>query len=111
MGNSNRDNMRKMLRNGMEILPVWHLETHGQNVVNGKGKPMEHVRFLDMEHPPDVMSDDFPAGGSTNYYRRDDVSATAYSYLEKPVSNLPPLTPVELRLKDMKKKVWDKANK
>ena len=75
MGNSNRENLRKMKKNGMEILPVWHLETHGQNILNAQGKPVEHIRFLDMEDPPDVMSDDFPADGSTNYYRRDDVSA------------------------------------
>ncbi len=110
MGNSNRDNMRKMVKNGMEILPVWHLETHGQSVIDGKGKPMEHVRFLDMENPPDVMSDEFPSGGSTNYYRRDDVSATVYFYLDRPTNNLPPLASVGLRLKDMKKKVWDKLN-
>ena len=54
------------------------------------------------------MSDDFPSTGSTNYYRRDDVSATAYFYLDKPESNLPPIAPVELRLKDMKNKVWSK---
>lgn len=69
---------------------------------------MEHIRFLDMDNPPDVMSDEFPPTGSTNYYRRDDVSATAYFYLDKPESNLPPIAPTELRLKDMKKKVWDK---
>jgi hypothetical protein len=69
---------------------------------------MEHIRFLDMPNPPDLMSDDFPPSGSTNYYRRDDVSATAYFYLDQPESNLPPIASVEMRLKDMKKKVWDK---
>lgn len=110
MGNSNRTNMRQMVKDGMEIIPVWNLETHGQDVINGKGKPMEHIRFLDMQNPPDLMSDDFPPSGSTNYYRRDDVSATAYFYLDQPESNLPPIAPVKLRLKDMKKKVWDKLN-
>lgn len=110
MGNSNRTNMRQMVKDGMEIIPVWNLETHSQDVINGKGKPMEHIRFLDMQNPPDLMSDDFPPSGSTNYYRRDDVSATAYFYLDQPESNLPPIAPVKLRLKDMKKKVWDKLN-
>lgn len=108
MGNSNRDNMRKMITSGMEILPVWNLETYGQDILNAKGKPVEHIRFLDMESPPDVMSDEFPPGGSTNYYRRDDVSATAYFYLDKPTNMLPPIAPVEIRLKDMKEKVWSK---
>ena len=108
MGSSNRADLRKMKKNGMEVLPVWHLESYGQNIIEAKGKPVEHIRFLDMENPPDVMSDDFPAGGGTNYYRRDDVSATAYFYLDKSESNLPPIGSVELRLKDMKVKVWDK---
>ena len=108
MGNSNRENLRKMKKNGMEFIPVWHLETHGQDILNANGKPIEHVRFLDMEHPPDVLSDDFPSGGSTNYYRRDDVSATAYFYLDQPESNLPAIAPLDMRLKDMKKKVWNK---
>jgi hypothetical protein len=107
MGNSNRANMRKMVENGMEILPVWNLETYGQDVLNAKGKPLEHVRFLDIQDPPDLMSEDFPSSGSTNYYRRDDVSATAYFYLDKPTNDLPPIAPLEIRLKDMKEKVWD----
>ena len=35
--------------------------------------------------------------GWTNFYRSDDVSATAYFYLDKPSSNLPALQPVALR--------------
>ena len=35
--------------------------------------------------------------GWTNFYRSDDVSATAYFYLEKPTSDLPPIQSVELR--------------
>lgn len=106
MGNSNRANLRKMKRAGMEFIPVWHLETHGQDILNAKGIPVEHVRFLDMKNPPDVMNDDFPAGGSTNYYRRDDVSATAYFYLTTPENNLPEIAPLEMRLRDLKEKVW-----
>jgi hypothetical protein len=35
--------------------------------------------------------------GWTNFYRSDDVSATAYFFLDKPSSNLPALQPVALR--------------
>ena len=35
--------------------------------------------------------------GWTNFYRSDDVSATAYFYLDKPVSNLIALQPVKIR--------------
>jgi Protein of unknown function (DUF2961) len=38
----------------------------------------------------------FPMGW-TNYYRSDDVSATAYFYLDKPSDNLPALQPVNIR--------------
>jgi hypothetical protein len=33
-----------------------------------------------------------------NFFRSDDYSATAYFYLDKPVSNLPPLAPIHDRL-------------
>ena len=109
MGNANRELLRKMINNGVELIPVWQLQTHGQNATNGKGKPMEHIRLLDMDNPPDVFSDDFLDGLSTNYYRSDDVSATTYFYLNKPENNLPPVAPVEVRLKDMQDKVWSKV--
>ena len=109
MGNANRELLRKMIDNGVELIPVWQLQTHGQSATNGKGKPMEHIRLLDMDNPPDVFSDDFLDGVSTNYYRSDDVSATTYFYLDKPDNNLPPLAPVEVRLKDMQDKVWSKV--
>jgi len=35
--------------------------------------------------------------GWTNFYRSDDISATAYFYLDKPVCNLPPLQPAAVR--------------
>ena len=35
--------------------------------------------------------------GWTNFYRTDDVSATAYFYLDEPVNNLPALQPVAMR--------------
>jgi len=38
----------------------------------------------------------FPSGW-TNFYRQDDVSATAYFYLDKPVSGLSALAPVGAR--------------
>ena len=37
------------------------------------------------------------AQGWTNFYSKDDVSATAYFYLNKPSSNLPPLQAVGMR--------------
>lgn len=40
--------------------------------------------------------------GWTNFYRRDDVSATAYFYLDKPSSILPPLQSLDVRLYNLK---------
>ncbi|MCG8308078.1 MAG: DUF2961 domain-containing protein, partial [Cytophagales bacterium] len=108
MGNANRDLLRKMKADGVEFIPVWQLQTHGQAIGNDEGKPMEHIRLLDMDDPPGVESDEFIEGASTNYYRSDDVSATSYFYLDRPENNLPLLQPLEDRLKDMKEKVWDK---
>lgn len=42
--------------------------------------------------------------GWTNFYRSDDVSATAYFYLNSPVSNLPAMQPVTLRTAALRSK-------
>jgi hypothetical protein len=46
---------------------------------------------------PDVMDTNFPQGW-TNYYREDDVSSTAYFYLDKPTSDLPGLQRLAMRI-------------
>jgi hypothetical protein len=111
MGNTfvpeNQPVLKKIIEKGGELMPVWQMETYGQDLLNAKGKLIKHIRFLDMENPPNPLNDDFPSGLPTNFYRRDDVSATAYFYLDRPENNLPLVAPVEVRLKDMKEKVWD----
>jgi hypothetical protein len=57
-------------------------------------------KLLDMNPPPDIMSASFPEGW-TNYYREDDVSATAYFYLDKPVNELPAISALEVRTKGL----------
>jgi hypothetical protein len=42
--------------------------------------------------------------GWTNFYRSDDVSATAYFYLDKPSSNLPAIQPVNIRATSLRSK-------
>jgi hypothetical protein len=42
--------------------------------------------------------------GWTNFYRRDDVSATAYFYFDQPSSSLPPIQAVNERVKDLDRK-------
>lgn len=42
--------------------------------------------------------------GWTYFYRSDDVSATAYFYLDKPSSSLPPIQPVKIRAANLRSK-------
>jgi len=56
------------------------------------------VRLLDLEHTPSLQDENFPKGW-VNFYRVDDYSATAYFYFDKPTNELPPLAPVEERIK------------
>lgn len=62
-------------------------------------------RLLSMDNTPALDSDNFGIG-SANFYRRDDISATAYFYLDKPSSNLPDIPSKELRLKDLQERVY-----
>ncbi|MEN8137074.1 MAG: glycoside hydrolase family 172 protein [Bacteroidota bacterium] len=48
----------------------------------------------------DITDKDLRAGWA-NFYRRDDYSATAYFYLDKPESNLPVLAEVEKRTENL----------
>ena len=103
IGNSTKERIIEMNKNGAEIVPVWsYVEKDGYDAAK---------RYLDMENPPSVTSDEFPGGVSTNFYRNDDVSATAYFYLDKPSSKLPALPSVDIRMKHIKEKVFDKINK
>ena len=77
------DFVRRLKSKGARVQPV--------SVANEK-----FHKLLEMKSPPDLMSADFPQGW-TNYYREDDVSSTAYFYLDKPTSKLPPLREVVFR--------------
>jgi hypothetical protein len=97
MGNSTKPDILRMKENGADLQPVWFLDTRGEKTVHG---------LLLEEGNEDMFdADDFPIT-STNYYRRDDVCATAYFYLNKPESNLPELAPLSLRLKNLEEKVY-----
>lgn len=98
MGNAPKHKILEIRKKGMEITPLWsYVEKEGMNASK---------RYLDMKNPPKVESDDFPNGVSTTWYRRDDVSATAYFYLDKPFSNLPEIQSEKIRNKNMKERVF-----
>ncbi|MCX6325059.1 MAG: DUF2961 domain-containing protein [Bacteroidia bacterium] len=102
MGNASAEKIRELVTKKANLQLVWVL---GMN----ESRP-EQIRLLDMEmgKVPEINSNDFPKG-YTNFYRSDDVSATAYFYLDRPENNLPELASLELRLKGMQEKVWGKA--
>jgi hypothetical protein len=84
---------------------------HGEpDILNIKGRTPDQIRLLDSTNVPDIQSPLFP-DGTTVFYRRDDVSATAYFYLDKPVNLLPPLPGPELRVVHMRERVWSKVKK
>ena len=98
IGNSQRKKLREMRADGAEFDIVWsYVARDGMDASK---------RFLDMESPPKLEDDDFPDGVSTNFYRCDDVSATAYFYLDKPVNKLPEIQSEEERTRDMYEKVY-----
>ena len=84
MGGAPRDVVRKLVENGADLIPV--TIDHAPNF----------TKLFELENAPKLGDKDFPDGW-TNFYRSDDVSATAYFYLNKPYSDLPPLQTVELR--------------
>jgi hypothetical protein len=97
MGNSNKNDILKRNEKGAGISPVWFLGKEDGRTVQR--------RLLDEKDPPDMRDENFPVA-STNFYRSDDVSATAYFYLDQPESSLPELPPVELRMKDLEERVF-----
>ncbi len=108
MGNAGLVKIKSMLSKNAKLIPVWTLDTKGRkDIVKLQGEAPVHKRLLD-EKEVDINRSDYPDGG-TNFYRSDDVSATAYFYLNQPQSNLASLPSVELRMKDMKGKVFDKV--
>jgi len=58
------------------------------------------VKLLDRNPVPALDARGLPDGW-VNFYRRDDVSATVYLYLDSPTSDAPPLAPVADRVADL----------
>ncbi|CAN5178715.1 hypothetical protein BH11BAC5_BH11BAC5_26740 [soil metagenome] len=99
LGNTDKNGLLKMKAKGAVIIPVWMLGQDGQKTTQR--------RLLDEHNPPKLEDENFSVT-STHFLRSDDVCATAYFYLDKPVSNLPALPPLQLRLYNLKTAVWDK---
>ena len=113
IGNTSVDRIKDMVKNKKKVIPTWTLLAgDSSDIFNLQGK--EPIQYLSLDRPNYAITDEanFPKNSfSSSFYRSDDVSATAYFYLDKPSSNLPSLGGKELRILNMKEKVWNKSNK
>jgi Protein of unknown function (DUF2961) len=98
IGNSTLDKVRDLAtKHPADVKPVWVFDFHNaSDIMRLQGLPPEQLRLLEPGSLPGFFDPAMPSG-SVNFYRRDDVSATAYFYLDKPSSNLPGLPGKELR--------------
>lgn len=85
IGGNAQDEVMKLQQAGVPLSPI---TVH-------KVPVMHHI--YDPDNPVDLTDESLPDGW-TNFYRSDDVSATAYFYLDRPQSNLPLLQPLEIRV-------------
>jgi hypothetical protein len=89
MGGWPKEQVKALMAEGVDLIPV--------TVQN----EMEFHRLYEPGQVNDLEDPNLPDGW-TNFFRSDDVSATAYFYLATPVSNLPALQPVEMRTVDLR---------
>jgi hypothetical protein len=88
MGGDMTEKVREYVKNGAQLIPV--------TVANEKG----FVKLLEQNPVPKLSDETFPQGW-TNFYRSDDVSATAYFYLDSPVNGLPAIQAADIRTKNL----------
>lgn len=91
IGGAPQDKVRELLKNGAELQPIT-IDAEDQ-----------FYKLLEDDSTIDFSKKDIPQGW-TNFYRSDDVSATAYFYLNKPVNDLPALQTLETRTQNLEKK-------
>ena len=85
-----RDKVRAYAKNGAPLIPV---------TVSGK----EFTKLLEVPSAPQLQDENFPEGW-TNFYRQDDVSATAYFYLGTPTSQVSALQDTKIRIEGLPEK-------
>ena len=88
-GGWGKNELRELYKKGVKLKPI---------TIDG---PAGFVRLLDMADAPSITDENF-ADGWVNFYRVDDYSAVSYFYLNKPSSELPALSPIEIRTKNVK---------
>lgn len=84
LGGDNTDSVAAYQREGTALIPVANIDEKQQ------------YNYYNKDSIVNLNNSSTPRGW-TNFYRSDDVSAVAYFYLDKPVSNLKTLQPVAVR--------------
>ncbi len=88
IGGGDTKQVRELIKNGANLKPV------------SVSMASAFVRLFDEPNYPAVTDEKFPDGW-VNFYRVDDYSSVSYFYLNKPFSNLPALSPLEMRVKNV----------
>ena len=97
-----RKKVEEMLAAGVPMQLIRALDLKEDSTEEGK-IPVRY-RLLDMDPVPGLDDPHFPPGENINFYRQgDDVSATAYFYLDRPENDLPSLPGIEMRLEGLEK--------
>lgn len=91
LGGFTTGEVQQFQQSGAPVIPVTTGDAHGFNHIYNKQNPVK----LDTTKG---------AKGWTNFYRSDDLSAVAYFYLDKPVSDLPPIQPIGIRTANLRVK-------
>ncbi len=89
MANNRKDSVIALQNNGVAMIPAGIDDLKTIHPLYKKGSIVK----LDSPGLPD---------GFVNFYRTDDVSATAYFYLDKPSNRLPSLQPLTIRLYNLR---------
>lgn len=111
IGNASVSKIQQMLSHNAVLKPVWLFDTKGMDATSIKGAAPQQFRLLDQKGSFNINNSNITKTAGVNFYRSDDISATAYFYLDRPENNLPELPSVEIRMKYLKDKVLEKADK
>jgi len=89
IGGGDTKQVRELIKGGANLKPI------------SVALPASFVRLFEDKNYPAVTDEKFPDGW-VNFYRIDDYSSVSYFYFDKPSSNLPALSPVDVRIKNVK---------
>ncbi|MAZ27052.1 MAG: hypothetical protein CL868_08250 [Cytophagaceae bacterium] len=92
MGGAGREKVLEMIGDDVNLKPVTLHDNEN------------FIRFLELEQPVDYTDPSIPQRGFIVFMREDDVSATAYFYLDRPTTDLPRLQDLSARTEDLPQK-------